>query len=487
MDKWMKNNNFNKILALVIGMILWTIVHVDTEPTSQTTVRTQPKIIENVKIETIGMDEDKYVYSFDAESARVEVRGRSSDLNFKFSDAYTISLDLSEVGPGDHTLPIHYSLPNGVVLESIDPNEVNVHVELRNTKSFPITLDIQGSPAEGFQLGTPVIEPETAEVTMASSELGKVAKVQATVELEGEDDTFKEKKLKLYAYDSSGNEIKDAVIEPSNVSVELPITLPNKSLPLDISFSGQLPGNLVLSRVTPEIDTVTVYGSKEALAALSTYEAAVDLSSIASAGTEQLKVELKPPEGLSRIEPAAVNVTVSTAEIAERTIENIPIKLEGVGSGLAAQVTSPAGQAVTLTVSGAPTLLDQLDRDNISVVADVGGLAAGVHELALQVSLPRFISQVNAQPLMATVDLQSPASATPGVTEAPETGSTVTPEPSSEPASGEEIIPEPTPSSEGSATATPAPSPTDPPVESNSTPSNNGSSNAVNTGNTGGT
>lgn len=489
MDKWMKNNNFNKILALVFSMILWTIVHVDSEPTSSTTVRTQSKIIENVKIETIGMDEDKYVYSFDAESARVEVRGRNSDLNFKFSDAYTLSLDLSEVGPGDHTLPLHYSLPNGVELESIDPNEVNVHVELRNTKSFPVTLDIQGNPAEGYQLGTPVIEPAAAEVTMAASGLANIAKVQATVELDGENDTFQEKKLRLYAYDSDGKEIKDAIIEPSTVSVALPITLPNKSLPLDISFIGQLPGNLVLSRVTPEIDTVTVYGSEKALAALSSYEAAIDLSSIGSAGTDQLKVELTPPEGLSRVEPAAVNITVSTAEIAERTIENIPIKLEGVGSGLTAQVTEPAGKAVSLTVSGAPNLLDQLDQDNISVVADVGGLAAGVHQLALQVSLPRFISQVSpVQPLMATVDLQPPVVVTPGAraTEAPDTGSTATPEPSSEPAAGGEIVPEPTPSSEGVPTATPAPSPTESSAESNNLPPGNGN-NDNNADNTGGT
>ncbi|UQZ33649.1 hypothetical protein C2I18_08915 [Paenibacillus sp. PK3_47] len=490
MDKWMKNNNFNKILALVISIILWIIVHVDSEPTSSTTVRMQSKVIENVAIETIGMNEDKYVYSFDAESARVEVLGRNSDLNFKFSDAYTLSLDLSDVGPGDHTLPIHYSLPNGVELQSINPNEVNVHVELRTTKSFPVTLDIQGKPAEGYQLGTPVIQPETAEVTMAASELANVAKVQATVELDGEDDTFQENKLRLYAYDSNGNEIKGAFIEPSTVSVELPVTLPNKSLPLDISFTGQLPGNLVISRITSETDTVTVYGSQEALAALSTYEASIDLSAIGSAGTDELKVKLAPPEGLSKIEPAEVNVTVSTAEIAERTIENIPIKLEGVGSDLTAQVTQPAGQAVSLTVSGAPALLDQLDQDNISVIADVGGLAAGVHELALQVSLPRFISQVSpAQPLMATIDLQSPA-ATPEATEAPDTGSTLTPEPSTQPASGDEIVPEPTPSSEAGAAATPSPTPSpteDAAENSNSTPSNNGTSNANNAGNTGGT
>lgn len=51
MDKWMNNNNFNKILALVFGIILFTMVHVDTAPSGQTTVDIKTKTIENVKIE----------------------------------------------------------------------------------------------------------------------------------------------------------------------------------------------------------------------------------------------------------------------------------------------------------------------------------------------------------------------------------------------------------------------------------------------------
>lgn len=476
----MKNNNFNKILALVFAIILWTIVHVDTEPTNQTIVNTQTKIIENVKIEQVGVDNEKYVYTFDADSVRMEVRGKNSDLNFKLSDAYNVMIDLSEVGPGDTTLPLNYDLPSGVTLIEMVPSEVNVHVELRNTKSFPVTLVTNGSPAEGYQVGTAVIDPAEVEVTLPASELGDVAKVQGTIELDGESEAFIEKKMKLAAYDSSGNEITEAVIEPSTVSVELPITLPSKTLPLDVSFSGQLPDSLVLSRVTPEMDTVTVYGSEEALAGLSSYEATLDLSTIESASTEQVKLELKPPEGTVRIEPATVNVTVSAAEIAERTMENIPIKLEGVGSGLTAVVTEPASKAITLTFSGAPTLLDQLDQDNFSVVADVGGLAAGIHQVSLQISMPRFISLVSSsQPHVATIDLQVPS--TPGATDTPNAGSTASPEPSSEPAPGDETVTEPW-SSDTPASVPPEPTPS---TSVESAPPGGGNDN--NAGGTGGT
>lgn len=486
MDKWMKNNNFNKILALALGIILWTIVHVDTAPANQTTVNTESKTIENVKIEVEGFDSDTYVLTKDVDSVRMEVRGKRSDLTYKFSDAYRVWIDLKDVKPGDNTLPLMYSTPSGVTLDAMIPNQVNVHIELRTTKSFPVTVNIDGKPAPGYEVGVPVTDPASVEVTLPASELARVAKVQGRIELDGEQEPVSEKRLRLYAVDNKGNELKDAVIEPSSVAVDLPITLPSKTLPLDISFTGSLPGSLVLSRVTPEQDMVTVYGSEETLQTMSSYEAVLDLSTIKTAGTEQLKLELKPPEGAGKIEPAAMNVTVSAAEITQRTLPAVPIKLEGVGSGLTALILDPVSTSIDLTVSGAPTVLDQLDQDSISVVADVGGLAAGIHDVPLQVSLPRFITLQNSAPLTAKVELLAPA--TPEASSAPaptESMPAPTPEPTVEPASsGEENIIEPTPTHSGDAVQeTEPPVPTHTPPEDEATPPAGGS-NADSTGGT---
>ncbi|NQX48608.1 hypothetical protein HQN87_25070 [Paenibacillus tritici] len=482
MDKWMKNNNFNKILALALGIILWTIVHVDTAPTYQTTVNTESKTIENVKVEIEGFDSDNYVLTKDVDSVRMEVRGKRSDLTYKFSDAYRVWLDLKDVKPGDNTLPLMYSTPSGVTLDDMVPNQVNVHIELRTTKSFPVSLNITGEPASGYEVGTPVIDPASVEVTLPASDLGRVAKVQGKIELDGENEAFSEKKLRLYALDNKGNELEDAVIEPSTAAVEVPITLPSKTLPLDISFTGSLPGSLVLSRVTPEQDMVTVYGSAETLKNLSSYEAVLDLSTVKNAGTEQMKLELKPPEGTGKIEPAVMNVSVSAAEITQRTLSAMPIKLEGVSNGLTALILDPVSTSIDLTISGAPTLLDQLDQDSISVVADVGGLTAGIHDVTLQVSLPRFITLQNTpSQLIAKIELLAPA--TPEATVGADSSTPApSPEPSAEPVTGEETIVEPTPAHTSDIVEeTPSPTPT--PPENEVTPPAGGN----NAGSTGGT
>lgn len=266
--------------------------------------------------------------------------------------------------------------------------------------------------------------------------------------------------------------------------MELPITLPFKSVPLEIGFTGQLPDSLVLSKVTPEQETVVVYGQAEALKALSAYEATVDLSAIDSAGTKQVKVDLKAPAGTEKVMPEAVNVSLTISEIAERTIEAVPIKLQGVGDDLEGSIVNPSSKEIALTLKGAPALLDQLDKKNIGVVADVSGLSAGTHEVSLRVSLPKFIALANAGvPLTVTVQLLSPAAPVP--TPHPDTGGVTTPEPSSEPVIGDvEPTEKPTHSGEAGG-ATPTPVPTDNNPENNGTA--NTSTNSENPVSTGGT
>ncbi|WP_025691962.1 CdaR family protein [Paenibacillus zanthoxyli] len=456
MDKWMNNNNFNKILAVAFSIILWAMVHIDSAPTAQSTARLESKIIENIPIQMTGQDNDKYEYSMDADSVRMEVMGKRSDITYMFSDAYKVTIDLSKAEPGTSEIPLKYSLPRGVELISITPKEVHVHIEQRVTKSFPVTVVTKGTPAQGYQFGTPVAEPGAVKVTLAASEIARMAKVQGTIELNGENETVTGKRMKLAAYDANGKEIKDAVIEPASVSVEIPVTLPYKSVPLKIGYTGSLPDSLVLSKVTPEVDKVVIYGQEAALASVASYEATIDLSSINGAGTSTLKLDLKPPDGIQDIAPKSVNVTVVASEMAERTLQDIPITLEGVRSGLSASVTSPAERTISLTLSGARSLLDQLNKDDIKAVADLSGLSAGNHVVPLQVSLPSFIELSNKQRTSVTVQLYNPASsASPSAT--PASGSTATPEPSTEPVSGGGSVDEPAASADNGASEEPTP------------------------------
>ncbi|MGG4215332.1 CdaR family protein [Paenibacillus sp. FSL L8-0638] len=423
MDKWINNNTISKILALAVAVLLWGMVHLDTgTPSSTLTVSYNNKVIDNVAIQASGLDDSKYVLStMDTDHVKMEVRGQRSVLTSFFADNYQAKLNLNGLGAGTKTLSLEPDLPDGVELVSMTPNRVTVTIEEKQTKSFNVSIVPKGNPEGGLQLGKPVIAPQTVKVTLPKSQLSTVTAVQGAVNTDGISEKFEQKRVKLKAYNKKGQELTGAVIEPSTVSVEIPVTQQAKSVPVKIVYSGELPDGLVLSKVNANVKEAAVYASQDVLSSLSSYvTATLDLSQFTEAGTRTVQANLAAPSGSDKIEPGSIQIQVTVVpsnEVTdtERTLPGIPIVLQGAGDGATATVTAPAGKTMDVTVKGPQDLVNNLTNDDISLVADVSGLAAGQHEVTLKVGLPKYITQAgNVSQLKATINIESPS--TPAVT-----------------------------------------------------------------------
>ncbi|TKH33828.1 hypothetical protein C1I59_21455 [Paenibacillus polymyxa] len=423
MDKWINNNTISKILALAVAIMLWGMVHLDTgTPSSTLTVSYNNKIIDNVAIQASGLDDSKYVLStMDTDHVKMEVRGQRSVLTTFFADNYQAKLNLSGLGAGTKTLLLEPDLPDGVELVSMTPNRVTVTIEEKQTKSFNVSIVPKGSPDAGLQLGKPVIAPQTVKVTLPKSQLNTVTAVQGAVNTDGISEKFEQKRVKLKAYNKKGQELTGAVIEPSTVSVEIPVTQQAKSVPVKIVYSGELPDGLALSKVNANVKEAAVYASQDVLSSLSSYvTVTLDLSQFTEAGTRTVQANLAAPSGSDKIEPGSIQIQVTVVpsnEVTdtERTLSGIPIVFQGAGDGANATVIAPTGKTMDVTVKGPQDLVNNLTNDDVSLVANVSGLSAGQHEVTLKVSLPKYITQVgNAGQLKATVNIESPS--TPAVT-----------------------------------------------------------------------
>ncbi|WP_328800961.1 CdaR family protein [Paenibacillus sp. LX16] len=421
MDKWINNNTISKILALAVAILLWGMVHLDTgTPSSTLTVSYNNKVIDNVGIQASGLDDSKYVLStMDTDHVKMEVRGQRSVLTSFFADNYQAKLNLNGLGAGTKTLSLEPDLPDGVELVSMTPNRVTVTIEEKQTKSFNVSIVPKGNPDGGLQLGKPVIAPQTVKVTLPKSQLSTVTAVQGAVNTDGISEKFEQKRVKLKAYNKKGQELTGAVIEPSTVSVEIPVTQQAKSVPVKIVYAGELPDGLALSKVNANVKEAAVYASQDILSSLSSYvTATLDLSQFTEAGTRTVQANLAAPSGSDKIEPGSIQIQVTVVpsnEVTdtERTLSGIPIVLQGAGDG--ATVTAPVGKTMDVTVKGPQDMVNNLTNDDISLVADVSGLAAGQHEVTLKVGLPKYITQSgNAGQLKVTVNIESPS--TPAVT-----------------------------------------------------------------------
>lgn len=428
MDKWINNNTVAKVLALVVSILLWVMVHLDGGAASS--IRTTSvssamgtNVIDNVQVQAYGFDEDKYVLkSLDPTRVSIQVRGQQSDLTSYFSsESYKVKVDLSQVTQaGTMTLPLIPELPASVQYVSMSPSTVKVTIEEKTSNAFEPEIVTQGEPATGYQAGDPVITDGTdkVSVTLPQSRLEDVQKVQGVVNIEGATDTVS-KTVTMVVYAKDGSVIKDAVVSPASVKVEVPVGTSVKTLPLNLSYTGELPNSLILANTEASVNEVTVYGSEKALAALGdSITATVDLSSIKEAGTTNLTVKLDIPEGADRVAPSTVQVKITAEAFSQKDITNIPVIFKGANDNYDSVITDPSTQQVTLNVKGTPEALEALRPADIEVSANINGKKPGTYKIPVQVILPD------------TVALSDPASAptvTVTITEKTEASTPTTP------------------------------------------------------------
>lgn len=418
MDKWLTHNNFAKILALVFSIILWAMVHLDSATPVDSTTLAQPRIIDNVKIEVTGFDEEKYIlYDLEPSTVRMEVKGKRIDLTTNFSD-YKVRLNLENLGPGTFTLPLTHELPPGVQLISMDPSIVKVTIEAKETRSVPVTIVTKGEPADGLVLGTPIVAGSgNVDVTLPASEVQELSKVQGTVDVTGLKESVKGKSVKLTAYDKQGQPMENAKISPGSVDVDVPINKLYKNVPLEVRKKGQLPSGYVLTGIETDVEGAVLYGSKEALEGISSYPVTVDLSRFDGSTETKYSVDLTPPEGFEKIEPSSVTITLHVMPGGQKQLDGIPVTLKNAGSLYDVKWIRPIEPKLSLVVAGASAALDALQPEDIQITADLAQLGAGTHTVPIEIKLPEGVELADPGHSM-TVDVEltekgNPASGAP--------------------------------------------------------------------------
>lgn len=411
MDKWLSHPTALKIISVLLGLILFAMIHVDTERNPQTaTTSVDTKVIEAATIQSTGLDQSKYVMTaMEPTVTRLVVEGSISKLFAASIDDYVVSVDLTNVKPGIQELPLTVKLPRGIKEVGLSPRKITVQIEEIVTKSFDVQVVTEGEPAQGYVMGTPEVLMDNGgavEVTLPKDDMDQVGVVAVTLDVAGADKTVSNKKAKVVVYDTEGVEIEGAFVTPSTVHAEVPITLPFKQVPLQIRYSGTLDDNLSLVSVKPTMENVTVYAEQDKLDAIQLYDGAVlDLSKVKQSG--KLKVKAAPIDGIVAVSPGEIELDVVVEEKATRTIDNLKISVVGTPAGMTAAIRTPEGGKMSLQLSGAKEVLEGVKESDIAITANLEGLAPGVHSVPLELDLPPYVEAVltEGKPLSASIEI----------------------------------------------------------------------------------
>lgn len=349
--------------------------------------------------------------------------------------------DLSDLGPGDHLVPINvqptrsnlsFSVPAG----GVEPAAISVRLEPVETVTAPINLEIFGSPPFSFERGTPELryngEPiSTVTISGPQSRVRRVVAVRTVANIAQLRATYIAP-LSLTPIDANNQPVEGVQVRPASITVIIPINpvVGLRLVPVSPVVIGSPAPGFAVTRIEVEPPLITLTGSSGPLDAISLLQTeAIDISDAREPVVRIVPLIIPAGTSPAQGEPDAVQVTINIAPIPLPFQVRLPVEviLTGLNRDLLASVRP---NVVELTFAGTSAQLSALASAPLVVQLDLSTFGPGSYQFAVRPTLPSGVSIVG---------------------DPPEVTVTIVPVPTSTP------IPTPEPSPDAEPTLTPTP------------------------------
>lgn len=371
MDKLFANKWFVRFISLAFAVMLYLIVNMDPTVNNAGVVpdgEDQTYTIEDVNI-TPEYNQEEYAVTNMTENADVTLAGSQTAImlfRLSRSDSYELYLDMQNLGAGTHNVQVsHRDFPTDLEVTP-SPEYATVTLEEKQETTFPLETQILNEKQnEEFSFGNPTVSPEEVTVTGASTIIEQIDRVVAQVDV-SEADGDVNGSFPIVALDTEGNEL-NVNIEPQEASVELSADAPSQEVPVNVERTGSLSADTAISEVTVSDETVTIYGSEEAVQNTESINAALDLNEISESGTYELDVQL--PDGIQRTNPENLSASVTIDGEEQATLENVPISIVNLPSGASTSWVNPSSGQMNVQIYGEAGALEGVSTEDITLEA----------------------------------------------------------------------------------------------------------------------
>jgi YbbR domain-containing protein len=328
------------------------------------------------------------------------------------TDSFQATVNLANVDPdaGPTSVPVRVvAVDPRFQVVSFEPRQVQVTLDPVVTRSgIPVEVVTNPTP-EGLEVRPPVVVPETVSVRGPESVIDRVTEVQANVLIEP-NGLDVDRDVELIPVDEVGDRLTPVDVTPPTAHVTIAVfsDLESRPLPVTPVLSGTPAAGYEMVGIAVDPLIVTVEGDADAILGLT--EAPTEAVSINGVTQDVIQeVGLDLPEG---VQPAGgstvlVRVTVTIRPVAGTRSFDAGIIPSGTQAGLAYHTST--NHAIAL-VGGPIADLERLNAAEFELLAPVGGLGPGSHEVALTAILTVGLTLVQVEPATVTVTITPAAS-----------------------------------------------------------------------------
>lgn len=402
MDKLMDNHWFLKGISLLLALMLY--MSTGLEKNSSEDIRDSlfpvgdtTETISDVDL-SVYYDKEKYIVSGIPSTVDVTLQGPNNVIApAKIKRQFEVFVNLRGYSPGTYTVPVQYSgIPSNLKVK-IKPAKIQVTIQKKVTKSFPVEVKYlnENQAGEGVTFEKPVVKPSEVEVIGTEEELAQIALVRAYVDLKGVNKTVT-REAEVVLYDKNGKRL-ELKTNPSKISINVPVSSASaeKTVPLKVVQKGSLQEGLTVTSIKVEPTEVKLVGPKEVLDTIESLEGVeVDLGKITESTTFDASVLL--PEGIRNVTPSKVKVTVNVQKQASKqkskTFDDIGLQVIGVSEKLDVKLLNPETGKVSVDITGDENIVDKVTADQIKASISLQDLIAGTHDVKIAASGPEGVT-----------------------------------------------------------------------------------------------
>jgi YbbR domain-containing protein len=404
---WLVRNWHLKLGALALATVLYTGFVYSGSFTEQT--------FTGVPVRGLNQPDSTYPLTQNLGTVDVRYRLSADAVSRVTADSFAVTVDLSKYdmdqAPAPQALAIDVRpLANGLTVLSYSPTTVAVQIDRIGQKEVPVVVD-RGEVPDGLAIGTPRVSASTAVATGPESQLSRVERAVARVQIftSGID---VHRQVDLVALDIDGRTVELVELNPGTVTVDIDVRTveTSKTVPVRPVLSGSVADGYEITGVQARPTVVTLFGVPEALASVEEVRTLPMLvTGLTDTTSFDAELSLPPNTRLATGTSAeVVNVEVQATSASRTFLVGI------VCQGAAAEIAClPDQDQLAVTVSGPAATLAQMQAGDLIAVVDVTGLAPGSHQLTPEVTLPDGVSLVSISPGSVTVVLQLPATPAP--------------------------------------------------------------------------
>lgn len=372
---------YTKIVSLAIAVLLFITVNFNSTNSIFDQPLTSAREITNMSVTAI-YNSDVFEVTGIPETANVTVIGDSANVTSAVNIGGSVVVDLEGLTEGTHQVKLTTEGFNNNVNVKVEPSNTVITLKKKTTREFDISYDFINMDKMNsiYSLGTPEFAYTKVNVRASKDTLDSIAFVKALIDVTGVTGDFSQV-ARLVAYDSKGQPI-NADIVPSEVEVTVPVSNPNKTVPIEIEVSGTVPNGMAIESIDADQKTVTIYASDSVLSKIDKVVVKVDASTITQDTTLVRPITL--PTGVNSSNVSQINLDVKLGEGVTKTIDNVAIYFKNNNNNYEFMPVDNKS-TTSVNVFGTQNNVDAISADDISVYFDMTDAIPGIQEFTLTI------------------------------------------------------------------------------------------------------